>query len=136
METSALQAYIKARRPRFDQAEYQAALEADWQAGRPEQIAEYDCRMGLSGGVIRSADSFVGYVGTMRFDGTQLSEYRSIPRGNGSTWREVFARDVDGQVWHVGKIRRRQKAYGVPGPAPRFDLPLDTEAVAFPPRGS
>jgi hypothetical protein len=28
------------------------------------------------------------------------------------------------------------KPYGVPGPAPRFDLPLDTTRPAFPPRGA
>lgn len=112
METSALEVFVKAKRPNFDMDAYRAALVSDWERGRPEEIAEDDSKWRISGGIIRSG-GHEGYVGTMRFDGTPLSEFRSIARSATSGFREVFAKDVDGAVWHVGTLRR---AGGLPGP--------------------
>jgi hypothetical protein len=104
-ETSALDAFIRARKPDFDMAEYRAALASDWERGRPEQIAAFDCELGMSGGLIRG-EGYTGYVGTMRADGTPLTEFRSIVASGHSKHRHVFAKDVDGAVWYVGKIRQ------------------------------
>lgn len=110
-ETSALDAFIRAKKPTFDMDEYHAALASDWERGRPEQIAELDADG--TGGVVR-ASGFEGYVATMRHDHTPLSEFRSIARSSTSGFREVFAKDIVGQVWYVGKIKRPG---GLPGPS-------------------
>ena len=110
-ETSALDALIRSHRGDLEAnraaflEDYYAALQSDWDRGQAEEIAEYDCQYGVSGGIIRS-QGYQGYVGTLRADGTPLTEFRSIPRNTGSTFREVFAKDVDGKVWYVGKLRR------------------------------
>jgi hypothetical protein len=113
-ETSALEAFIRARKPTFDMAEYHAALDSDWERGRPEEIAEFDADG--TGGVIR-VDGFTGYVATMRHDHTPLTDFRSIARSATSGFRECFAKDIDGAVWYVGKIKRPG---GLPGPSRRW----------------
>lgn len=103
-ETSALQAYIKQSRPTFDEAAYRAALQSDWDRGRPEEIPELDADG--TGGVIRTSDGYESHIATMRFDGTPLSDFRSIRRSaTTNLWREVFAKDVAGKVWYVGKLK-------------------------------
>jgi len=117
IDTSALEAFIVESRGKagaFDYDAYHAALASDWQHGRPEQIAEFDADG--TGGVIRS-EGFVGYVGTMRYDHTPLTDFRSIARSTTSGFREVFAKDINGAVWYVGKIKRPG---GLPGPSRRW----------------
>lgn len=112
METSALQAYIDEKRHDFDDAAYHAALQSDWERGRPETIAELDADN--KGGVIRTLDWYEGHIATMRFDGTPLSDFRSIRRSaTTNLWREAFAKDVTGKVWYVGKLKLRTR---MPGP--------------------
>jgi hypothetical protein len=111
-ETSALDAFIRAEKPAFDMAEYRAALASDWERGRPEQISELDADG--TGGIIWTADGHTGYVGCMRYDHTRLTDFRSIRRNENPTWREVMAKDVDGAVWYVGKLKRHNT---LPGPS-------------------
>ena len=87
-------------------AQLEAALQQDWEAGRPETILDDDGDMGT----IRTVDNFIGYVAIQRL-GRPLSEFRSIQKNGGLTWRVVFAKNADGQVVWVGKLRKDTAHY-------------------------
>ncbi len=95
-----LQAYLD--RPfnvPFSQADYEAALLADWRQGRPEEIRDDEQGMGT----IVSAEGFIGYVGTKR-GGEPVSDFRSVAVGRSK--RLVFAVNAAGRAFYVGDVRK------------------------------
>jgi len=90
--------------------ELQAAIQRDWEHGRPEHIVRVDLgRPGdLAMGVVESDDGYEGLVLLRDIAGRPYSDYRSIARNRGGTYRQVYAMVVGGEISAVGKLRRER----------------------------
>ena len=106
--TSAFENFCNRLSNRYDPEAYKVAVEEDWRVGAPAVVLEPDPD-GKFGGVASTDGGYVGYLTLVDPDGRPLQEFRWVRKNNNPTWALAFAKDPDGRVWFIGKMRKHSR---------------------------